>query len=122
MTLGSKVVGAIAAVAVSAVAIPALAAIRAQPLPPAPPSSPTWAAYNSAANARLATCNHAQDHLCETEVSGQASSGASLVEKYFSLYFFAQSSYRAETENRNALAKKLNADCKKLEAHHLTCA
>jgi hypothetical protein len=34
----------------------------------------------------------------------------------------AQSSYRAETENRNALAKKLNADCKSLKAHHLTCA
>jgi hypothetical protein len=122
MQLGTKVVGAIAAVIVGAVAVPALAAINSQPLPPAPPSSPTWTAFNSATSAWLTTCNHAQDHLCETEVSGEASSGESLVEKYFTLYFVAQSHYRVETGNRNALAGKLNADCKKLKAHHLTCA
>lgn len=122
MQLGTKVVGAIAVVVVGAVAIPAMAAINAQPLPPAPPSSPSWTAFNSATNARLTSCNRAQDHLCQTEVSEEASSGESLVEKYFNLYFFAQSSYRAETVDRNALAKKLIADCKKLKAHHVTCA
>ena len=55
-------------------------------------------------------------------MSQEASSGESLVEKYFNLYFFAQSSYRAETVDRNALAEKLTADCKKLKADHLTCA
>jgi hypothetical protein len=122
MQLGTKVVGGIAAVVVGAVAIPALAAVSSQPLPPAPPSSPTWTAFNSATNARLTTCNHAQDPLCATEVNGEASSGESLVLKYFNLYFFAQSHYRVETQNRNALVAKLNADCKKLKAHHLTCA
>lgn len=122
MNLSTKVVGAIAAVVVGAVAIPALAAINAQPLPPAPPSSPTWTAFNSATNARLTTCDHAHDRLCQTAVSAEALTGESLVQKYFNLYFFAQSSYRAETEDRNGLAKKLNADCAKLKAHHLTCA
>jgi hypothetical protein len=122
MKLGSKVVGVIAAVAVGAVALPALAAINAQPLPPAPPSSPNWTTLNGATNARLTSCSQARDHLCETEVSGEASSSESLVETYFNLYYLAQSHYRAETADRNALAKKLNADCKKLKAHHLTCA
>jgi hypothetical protein len=108
-----KVVGVIAAVAVGAVAIPALAAISPQPLPAAPPDSPNFAAFFSATNARLATCNQAQDPQCATEVSGEASSGESLVETYFNRYFFAQASYRAETQNRNALARRLNADCKK---------
>jgi hypothetical protein len=122
MQLGTKVLGAIAAVAVGAVVIPALAAINAQPLPSAPPSSPNWTAFNTATYARRTTCSHAQDQRCATEVSGEASSGESLVETYFNKYFFAQSSYRAETLNRNALAKRLNDDCKKLKAHHLTCA
>ncbi|HEY5394415.1 MAG TPA: hypothetical protein VIL16_03370 [Trebonia sp.] len=122
MNLGTKVVGVIAAVVVGAVAIPALAAINPQPLPPAPPGSPNFTAFFSAANARLTTCNQAQDPLCATEVSGEASSGESLVDTYFNKYFFARSSYRAETQNRNALAKRLNADCKQLKVHHLTCA
>jgi hypothetical protein len=122
MTLGSKVIGIIAAVAVGAIALPALAAVHGQPLPPAPPSSPNWTALNGAVNARLMSCTRARDHLCETEVSAQASSSESEVETYFNLYYLAQSHYRAETADRNALAKQLNADCKKLKAHHLTCA
>jgi hypothetical protein len=122
MTLGSKVIGVIATLAVGAVALPALAAIHSQPLPPAPPSSPNWTALNGATNARLMSCNQARDHLCETEVSGEASSSESEVETYFNLYYLAQSHYRTETADRNALARQLNADCKKLKSHHLTCA
>jgi hypothetical protein len=122
MQLGTKVVGVIAAVVVGAVAIPALAATSPQPLPPAPPGAPNFTAFFSATNARLTTCNQAQDPRCATGVSAEASSGESLVETYFNKYFFAQASYRAEAQNRNALATRLNADCKKLKAHHLTCA
>jgi len=122
MNLGIKVVGAIAAVVVGAVAIPALAAIGPQPLPPSPPGSANLTAFLAATNARLASCNQAQDRLCGTEVNGEASSGESLVETYFTRYYLAQSRYRAETADRNALAKLVNADCAKLKAHHLTCA
>jgi hypothetical protein len=122
MNLGTKVAGAIAAVAVCAIAIPALAGINPQPIPPAPAKSPNFTAFIGATNARLTTCQQADDPLCATEVNGEESSGESLAQKYFTLYYVAQTRYRAETENRNALARRLNADCKKLKAHHLTCA
>jgi hypothetical protein len=122
MSLGTKVVGVIAAVMVGAVALPALAAIKGQPLPPAPPSSPNFTVFYSTTNTRLADCSQAGDHRCETEVSDEAAAGESLVQTYFTLYYLAQSRYRAETADRNALVDRLNTDCKTLKAHHLTCA